>query len=292
MKIYVFDIDGTICTNTYGDYELAKPFNERIEFINTLYNDGNIIKYFTARGSGTGIDWYDLTKNQLDKWGAKYHNLTLGKPEGDFYIDDKGLEANTFFDEKLNPINNYYFAKIARNFSLLHNDPLIYENIDSLAKEISNCFKTGGKLIFAGNGGSFADAQHLSAEFTSRLKQDRQPLPSIVLGANSSSITAIGNDYGFDKVFCRELESLANYNDILISITTSGESQNIYELIKSANKIPIRNWCLTSYKNSKCSRITKSIKTPDKVNEVANIQELHIAIGHLLCMRTEYYFFK
>ena len=100
----------------------------------------------------------------------------------------------------------------------------------------------------------FADAQHISAEFTSRLKQDRQPLPSIVLGANSSSITAIGNDYGFDKVFSRELESLANSNDILISITTSGESQNIYELIKSANKIPIRNWCLSSYKNSKCSQ--------------------------------------
>ena len=292
IKTYCFDIDGTICQNTYGDYELAKPIEKRIQYINKLYEKGCEIIMFTARGSTTGKDWTELTKKQLEDWGLNYTKLILGKPDAEIFIDDKGLEANTFFDEQLNPNNDNYFAKISKNFSLLHHDPLIYENIDSLAIEISNCFKTGGKLIFAGNGGSFADAQHISAEFTSRLKKDRQPLPSIVLGANSSSITAIGNDYGFDKVFSRELESLANSNDILISITTSGESQNIYELIKSANKIPIRNWCLSSYKNSKCSQITNSIRTPDKVKEVANIQELHIAIGHLLCMRTEYYFFK
>ena len=73
MTVFVFDIDGTICTNTYGKYETAIPFLKHIEKINSLYSEGNYIKYFTARGSGTGIDWYHFTKNQLDSWGAKYH---------------------------------------------------------------------------------------------------------------------------------------------------------------------------------------------------------------------------
>ena len=295
IKTYCFDIDGTICQNTYGKYELAKPIEERIKFINELYKKGCEIIMFTARGSTTNIDWTNFTKKQLEKWGLKYTKLILGKPYAEIFIDDKGVEADQFFDDKLGKIkksNKNYFSKISENFSLLHNDQVIYEKIDLLASEIANSFKKGGKLIFAGNGGSFADAQHISAEFTSKLKKDREPLPSILLGANSSSITAIGNDYGFNKVFSRELEGLAKKNDILISITTSGESQNIYELIKSANEIPIKNWCLTSHKNSKCSRITNTIRTPEKVNEVANIQELHIAIGHLLCMQTEYYFYK
>ncbi len=292
IKTYCFDIDGTICQNTYGKYELAKPIQERINFINELYKEGSEIIMFTARGSTTNIDWTNFTKKQLKDWGLKYTKLILGKPFAEIFIDDKGIEADQFFNDKLGEMKNNYFSKIAKNFYLLHNDQLIYEKIDLIASDIANCFKKGGKLIFAGNGGSFADAQHISAEFTSKLKEDREPFPSILLGANSSALTAIGNDYGFEKVFSRELESLANKNDILISITTSGESKNIYELIKSANKIPIKNWCLTSNKNSKCSKITNTIKTPEIIDDVANIQELHIAIGHFLCIRTEYYFFK
>ena len=75
MKTYVFDIDGTVCTNTFGEYKEAKPYKERIEFINNLYEEGNIIKYFTARGTTTGINWFDLTKTQLNEWGALYHEL-------------------------------------------------------------------------------------------------------------------------------------------------------------------------------------------------------------------------
>ncbi len=290
IKTYCFDIDGTICQNTFGKYELAKPIKERIQFINKLFESGCEIIMFTARGSTTDIDWTDFTKKQLNKWGLKYSKLLLGKPYAEIFIDDKGIEANSFFDNNSTDLDNNYFSKTARNFSLLHSDRTIYTKINLLAKDIANCFKSGGKLIFAGNGGSFADAQHISAEFTSKLKKDRDSLPSILLGSNSSAITAIGNDYGFDKVFSREFEGLAKKNDILISITTSGESQNIYELIKSANKIPIKNWCLTSNKISKCSKITNTITTPKNINDVANIQELHIAIGHLLCIRSEYYF--
>ena len=117
-------------------------------------------------------------------------------------------------------------------------------------------------------------------------------MPAILLGANSSSITAIGNDYGFEKIFSREFEALARKGDILISITTSGESKNIINLIKTANKMGISNWCLTSYKKSPCSELTKKLSTPKDVTEVANIQELHISIGHLLCLKTENYFFN
>jgi hypothetical protein len=109
MKTYVIDIDGTICTN--GDcasckYEGSTPIPERIEKINALYEQGNIIKYFTARGMGRYKDdadqatakFYSLTKMQLDIWGCKYHELILGKPSGDIYIDDKGMNANDFFN--------------------------------------------------------------------------------------------------------------------------------------------------------------------------------------------------
>ena len=205
IKTYCFDIDGTICQNTFGEYELAEPIEERIQFINKLFESGCEIIMFTARGSTTNIDWTDFTKKQLNEWGLKYSKLLLGKPYAEIFVDDKGIEANTFFDNKSKDFDNNYFAKTARNFSILHSDKEIYAKINLLAKDIANSFKSGGKLIFAGNGGSFADAQHISAEFTSKLKKDRNSLPSILLGSNSSAITAIGNDYGFDKVFSRDI---------------------------------------------------------------------------------------
>ncbi len=104
--IYCFDIDGTICTNTFGEYEKAKPYEERIRLINKLYEEGNIIKLFTARGSTTKINWRSFTESQLEDWGLNYTILQLGKPEADIYIDDKGSNDNDFF-QKIN-INAKY----------------------------------------------------------------------------------------------------------------------------------------------------------------------------------------
>jgi len=109
LKTYVIDIDGTICNNgdcTSCKYEGSTPIPERIDKINELYEQGNIIKYFTARGMGRYNDdgekatekFYSLTKMQLDIWGCKYHELILGKPSGDIYIDDKGVNADDFFN--------------------------------------------------------------------------------------------------------------------------------------------------------------------------------------------------
>ena len=107
-KTYVIDIDGTICDWQAGrDYTLAEPFPDRIKVINYLYDKGNIIKYFTARGMGRfagrsdkAIEaFYTITESQLDRWGCKYHHLILGKASGDYYIDDKGVDANEFFGD-------------------------------------------------------------------------------------------------------------------------------------------------------------------------------------------------
>lgn len=108
---YVFDIDGTICNNTYGKYETAEPNNERIEFINKLYDEGNKIIFFTARGMKTlngdigevYKKYYDFTEMQLKKWKVKYHQLRLGKPSGDLYIDDKGANDEDFFAANIRP---------------------------------------------------------------------------------------------------------------------------------------------------------------------------------------------
>jgi hypothetical protein len=93
-KIYEVDLDGTLCTNTYGAYGDAKPLEENIIKVNSLYDAGNIININTGRGSTTGIDWYDITEMQLKEWGVKYHSLTVGKkPYYDFIIDDKAINS-------------------------------------------------------------------------------------------------------------------------------------------------------------------------------------------------------
>lgn len=98
MKTYCFDLDGTLCTNTEGDYETSTPFVERINVVNKLYDDGNTILIDTARGATTKIDWYDVTKKQLDLWGVKYSILRVGiKLNADIFIDDKGINDKLFF---------------------------------------------------------------------------------------------------------------------------------------------------------------------------------------------------
>ena len=117
-------------------------------------------------------------------------------------------------------------ASIAVKQALLADSALLGQ-VQQLAENCLLSLKAGGKIIFAGNGGSFADAQHLSAEFTSRFLFDRAPLSSIVLSANNSSISAIGNDYGFAHVFSRELQAVAKKGDVFVGISTSGNSANI-----------------------------------------------------------------
>jgi histidinol phosphatase-like enzyme len=95
-KVYVIDIDGTICTQDGSKYENARPIQEIIDMSNRLFDQGHKIIFFTARGSTTGIDWSKLTHNQLNAWGVKYHQIILGKPYGDYYVDDKAMKLEEF----------------------------------------------------------------------------------------------------------------------------------------------------------------------------------------------------
>ena len=158
--------------------------------------------------------------------------------------------------------------------------------IDSCLFSLSN----GGKIIFAGNGGSFADAQHLSAEFTSRFMFDRNPLPSIALGTNSSAMSAIGNDYGYEKVFSRELDSIAKDNDLFIPISTSGNSKNIINAIEIAMNKKIKVIALSGSSGGLIKPLCECICIPS--NNTARIQESHIMIGHIICGIVEAEFFK
>ena len=289
MKIYAFDIDGTICTNTYGEYQKASPFLDRINSINDLYNSGNIIKLFTARGSTTGRNWFELTKTQLSKWGVLYHELILGKPEADYFIDDKACNdkywlwgGNNF--ELKNPCQDF-FAKAAISFSHLSRDYSTLKKIDTLGKNVSDTLKNRGIIFIAGNGGSFSDSQHIAAEFIGKLNKDRDPLASIALGTNSSSTTAIANDYGYDKIFSRELEALGSSKDLLIVLSTSGESKNILNLLDKAKEKKIKSALLTgSNISSSAAKLSDLvINSPKIANDAASIQQIHIAIGHYLC---------
>ena len=152
--------------------------------------------------------------------------------------------------------------------------------IVKVAQQCAKSLKQGGKIILAGNGGSFGDAQHISAEFTSKLMRDRIPLASIALGTNASAISAIGNDYGYEHVFARELQSIGSPNDVVILISTSGNSQNILLAAKVALENNINVFGLTGQHGGQLAQLCECVTVPS--SETARIQECHILIGHII----------
>lgn len=172
------------------------------------------------------------------------------------------------------------FKSIKVKQELLIETPLL-ELILQIAEVCSNSLKSGGKIIFCGNGGSFADAQHLAAEFTSRFLFDRPALASLALGTNSSGMTAMGNDYGFEQVFSRELEALAKKEDVFIGISTSGNSPNVINAVKTAKKLGLKTYILTGESGGKLREQADCVLVPS--NDTPRIQESHILIGHIIC---------
>jgi D-sedoheptulose 7-phosphate isomerase len=145
-----------------------------------------------------------------------------------------------------------------------------------------DCLRRGGQLLFFGNGGSAADAQHLAAEFVGRFLRERRALPAVALTTDSSILTAIGNDYGFDRVFSRQIEALGRANDVAIGISTSGNSPNVVEAIKLAADKGLKTIGLAGKDGGLLAkRADISIIVPSA--NTALIQECHIAVGHLLC---------
>ncbi|MEW6171227.1 MAG: D-sedoheptulose 7-phosphate isomerase [Candidatus Omnitrophota bacterium] len=160
-----------------------------------------------------------------------------------------------------------------------------------ITKTIEDCFKKNGKLILCGNGGSASDAQHLAAEFVGRFQKERRGLPAISLTTNTSTLTALSNDYGYDIVFSRQIEALANKNDIVIGISTSGKAKNVIQAIKIAKKNRIKTIALTGGNGGELARISDiSLVVPSNIT--ARIQETHILIGHIICELVENNLFK
>lgn len=169
-------------------------------------------------------------------------------------------------------------------------DQNFIKNIEILVENCLLSLRSGGKIIFAGNGGSFADAQHLSAEFISRLAFDRAPLPSIALGTNGSTISAVGNDYGYDSIFARELLALGRNCDIFIPISTSGNSRNILAAVEVARELRILTIGMTGQSGGKLRSQCECLQIPS--DKTARIQECHILVGHILCTLVEKMFFE
>ncbi|QWD63032.1 SIS domain-containing protein [Polynucleobacter sp. MWH-UH25E] len=169
-------------------------------------------------------------------------------------------------------------------------DQKIVKKIQLLAETCLASLRAGGKVIFAGNGGSFADAQHLSAEFISRFMFDRAPLASITLGTNNSAFSAIGNDYGYEQVFARELVGIAKKGDVFIPISTSGNSLNILAAVRAAIERDISTVALTGKAGGNLKELCECICIPS--DNTARVQECHILIGHILCGLIESEYFK
>ena len=161
-------------------------------------------------------------------------------------------------------------------------DTQLHETLSEVAMRIVRSLCAGGKVFFFGNGGSAADAQHLAAEFTGRYLKERRALPALALSVNSSSVTAIGNDYGFDLVFARQLEALGNEGDVAIGISTSGNSRNVIRAIEVAKSKAIYAVALTGASSGAVKNVADCmICVPS--DETPRIQECHILVGHIIC---------
>ena len=158
--------------------------------------------------------------------------------------------------------------------------------IEEMVELILTSYRNGGKVILCGNGGSAADAQHLAAELVGRFKLERRALPAIALNTNTSILTALGNDYGYETVFSRQVEALANEKDIIIGLSTSGNSPNVLKAIEAAKAKGAMTIGLTGGNGGSLAKMTDlAIVVPS--DNTPRIQEAHITIGHIVCELVE-----
>ena len=184
--------------------------------------------------------------------------------------------------------NKNFLIKKDRLFNSLNNLNKDIDKVHEIINIIYENIENNGKILLCGNGGSAADAQHLSAEFLVRLRPNinRKPIPAISLAMDTSTITACGNDYSFNKLFSRNLEALSNSNDILVVISTSGNSKNILNVLKTAKRLKIFSIGLLGNKGGKAKKYCDKIIIVKSTN-TATIQECHIFLGHYIFEQVE-----
>jgi len=175
-----------------------------------------------------------------------------------------------------------FLAALQRHMETLKQLEGLQSEINTLADRVEHAIKQGGKVIFMGNGGSAADSQHLAAEFVVRYKKERPTLASIALTTDTSILTAHANDYSFNTVFSRQMEALARPEDIVIGLSTSGNSANVIDAIKIAKEIGCFTYAWTGEGGGELLNIADAtLRMPS--TETARIQEAHMVIGHWLC---------
>ncbi len=170
--------------------------------------------------------------------------------------------------------------------SALRSNTEFLKHFQAAAEVLLQCYRRGGRLYVAGNGGSAADAQHLAAEFVSKLARDRDPLPAEALTTDSSIITAIGNDYGYDQVLSRQLQAKARPDDAFLGITTSGASRNILSALRKCSEMGVPSVVLSGRDGGEAAQLADfALVVP--ASRTSTIQEMHIALAHSLCEYVE-----
>jgi len=169
-----------------------------------------------------------------------------------------------------------------------HQQQLIFQAAVGM---LVDAYRNGGRIYIAGNGGSAADAQHIAAEFVSKLAKDRAPLAAEALTVDSSILTAIGNDYGYDEVFARQVTGKMRPDDVFLGITTSGNSRNIIRALEECRKQNIKSIIFTGHDGGKVKALSDYCVIASG-EETATIQEIHIVLGHTLCGCVEAELFK
>jgi D-sedoheptulose 7-phosphate isomerase len=196
--------------------------------------------------------------------------------------------------EDLHPLHQLVRHRIQRSIDIkqaLLLDVAFHGLVAQVAIRIVESLRAGGKVFFFGNGGSAADAQHLAAEFAGRYLIERRALPALALDRNSSAVTAIGNDYGFDLIFARQLEALGKEGDVAVGISTSGNSKNVLRALEVARSKSIYSVALTGASGGTMGTVADCvICIPSK--EIPRIQECHILTGHLICEIVEQMLFE
>jgi D-sedoheptulose 7-phosphate isomerase len=169
---------------------------------------------------------------------------------------------------------------------IMQRDSVLKQTINDIVDACIKCLSGGGKLLFAGNGGSAADAQHMAGEFVSRFHYDRPGLAAFALTTDTSVLTAIGNDYGYDKVFSRQVEAVGREGDVLFGISTSGKSANVIGALEAARRRSMITIGMTGRLGTPIdSRSDYLIRVPS--DETPKIQEGHIVLGHIICGMVE-----
>lgn len=178
--------------------------------------------------------------------------------------------------------SNLIEAALAGHREAVDGVATLADGLDDCAGRIRAVLAAGGRILICGNGGSAADAQHFAAEFTGRFEKERRAYPAIALTTDSSALTAIGNDYGFENVFARQLEALGHPGDVLIAISTSGESQNVVRAVEAARANGISVIGLLGRDGGRIAKMVDlALIVPSA--RIARIQEAHILMLHILC---------